>query len=96
MLTHALGGMLTPTLGGGCHKGYKGTELCSTSPPLQMRPDGDNQAAIDEVITHEEAAAFAADWPLGFPVVELSPAPEEEASCLLYFAAAQGLVGLTE
>ncbi len=44
-----------------------------------MRPDGDNQAAIDEVITHEEAAAFAADWPLGFPVVELSPAPEEEA-----------------
>ncbi len=57
-------GMLTPAFGGG---GATGNTAALSSavqlPPLKMRPDGNNQAAVDQVITHEEATESAADWP---------------------------------
>lgn len=52
MLTPAVGGATGGTAAVGCAVKWL---------QLQMRPDGDEQAATDEVITHEEVTA--ADWP---------------------------------
>ena len=60
-------GMLTPLSeragGGGVATGNQ-VALSSAAqlPPLKMRPDGNDQAAVDQVITHEEAIECATDW----------------------------------